>query len=44
MFAAVGKNVVFIKRIKIGELSLGGLQRGKYRHLKKNEIEYLKNA
>ncbi len=43
MFEAVGKEVVFLKRIKIGELGLTGLDRGKCRPLSKYEIEYLKN-
>ena len=43
MFEAVGKEVVFLKRIKIGELGLTGLDRGKCRHLSKYEIDYLKN-
>ncbi len=43
MLEAVGKEVVFLKRIKIGELGLTGLDRGKCRPLSKYEIEYLKN-
>ena len=43
MFEAVGKEVVFLKRIKIGELSLGSLERGKVRRLHADEIFYLKN-
>ena len=43
MFEAVGKEVVFLKRIKIGDLGLTGLDRGKCRPLSKYEIEYLKN-
>lgn len=43
MFEAVGKEVVFLKRTKIGELGLTGLDRGKCRPLSKYEIEYLKN-
>ena len=42
MFAAVEKNVVFLKRVAIGELKLGGLSRGTYRFLTETEIEYLK--
>ena len=41
MFEAIGKNVVLIKRIKIGELKLSGLDRGEYRPLSRSEIEYL---
>lgn len=43
MFEAVGKEVEFLKRVAIGELHLGGLQRGKYRFLTEKEINYLKN-
>lgn len=43
MFEAVGKEVKFLKRIKIGELKLTGLNRGEVRKLYPNEIEYLKN-
>ena len=41
MFAAIGKEVKLLKRIKIGELSLRGLDRGAYRKLNKQEIAYL---
>lgn len=43
MFEAVGKQVVFLKRIKIGEMRLGSLPRGKVRKLTAEEIFYLKN-
>ncbi|MDY4187159.1 MAG: pseudouridine synthase [Candidatus Borkfalkiaceae bacterium] len=43
MFEAVGKEVVFLKRIKIGDLKLTGLDRGSCRPLSKYEIDYLKN-
>ena len=43
MFEAVGKTVVFLKRIRIGELTLGSLDRGKVRKLSAEEIFYLKN-
>lgn len=43
MFETVGKEVVFLKRIRIGELSLGSLDRGKVRKLTPEEIFYLKN-
>ena len=42
MFEAVGRNVVFLKRMAIGELRLGGLARGKWRYLRDEEVEYLK--
>lgn len=43
MFESVGKNVDFLKRIKIGQLSLRGLDRGSVRKLSAQEIDYLKN-
>ena len=43
MFEAVGKEVVFLKRLKIGELTLSGLDRGAVRRLSQEEIFYLKN-
>lgn len=43
MFEAVGKEVVFLKRIKIGDLKLTGVDRGSCRPLSKYEIDYLKN-
>jgi 23S rRNA pseudouridine2605 synthase len=42
MFEAIGKNVDFLKRIKIGDLTLRGLDRGACRALTQQEIEYLK--
>lgn len=43
MFEAVGKHIVFLKRIKIGEMPLGSLERGKVRKLTQEEIFYLTN-
>lgn len=43
MFEVVGKNVDFLKRIRIGELTLSGLDRGKVRKLTQDEVFYLKN-
>ncbi len=43
MFEVVGKNVDFLKRIKIGDLTLSGLDRGTIRKLSQEEIFYLKN-
>ncbi len=43
MFAAVEKNVVFLKRTAIGNLRLGGLGRGCSRELNEYEIAYLKS-
>jgi len=41
MFAAIGKEVTLLKRIKIGEITLRGLDRGAYRKLSPQEIAYL---
>ncbi|MCH5147329.1 MAG: rRNA pseudouridine synthase [Clostridiales bacterium] len=41
MFAAIGKEVQLLKRIKVGELTLRGLDRGAYRKLSKPEVDYL---
>ncbi|HIZ03641.1 MAG TPA: rRNA pseudouridine synthase [Candidatus Borkfalkia avistercoris] len=43
MFESIGKEVVFLKRIRIGEMGLGSLERGKVRSLSAEEIFYLKN-
>lgn len=43
MFEGVGKEVQFLKRIRIGDLRLSGLARGEYRKLTPKEIDYLKN-
>ncbi len=43
MFEVVGKTVDFIKRTKIGNLTLTGLDRGAIRKLSQEEIFYLKN-
>lgn len=43
MFEAIGKEVEFLKRTQIGPIRLGGLTRGKFRPLKKDEIRYLKD-
>jgi len=42
MFETIEKNVVFLKRISVGDLNLGGLKRGEYRFLTQEEIDYLK--
>lgn len=42
MCEAVGMNVLRLRRLKIGELSLGGLEAGEWRELDKKEIRYLK--
>ena len=43
IFNSIGKNVIFLKRIKIADLSLGNLKRGEYRALSDKEINYLKS-
>ena len=43
MFEAVEKKVIFLKRVAIGDLRLGGLSRGGYRELNETEVAYLKN-
>ena len=42
MLEAIGNNVDFLKRIRIGDLSVSGLDRGKFRKLTAQEIEYLR--
>ncbi|UCC80722.1 MAG: rRNA pseudouridine synthase [Candidatus Zixiibacteriota bacterium] len=44
MCQAVGKNVVKLERISIGNIELGDLKSGKYRLLDKREIDSLKKA
>ena len=39
MFEVIGKRVIELKRIKIGDICLGNLQIGGFRHLKLQEIE-----
>ena len=41
MFEAVEKNVVFLKRVAIGDLRLGGVSRGGNRELNDFEVAYL---
>lgn len=36
------KEVIFLKRLSVGDLRLGGLTRGKWRHLSQQEVAYLK--
>jgi len=43
MCAAIGCNVISLKRTAIGKIELTNLKKGEYRFLSKNEIEYLKN-
>ncbi len=42
MFESINREVVFLKRVAIGQLRLGGLYRGKWRELNQKEIEYVK--
>ncbi|MBQ6554330.1 MAG: rRNA pseudouridine synthase [Firmicutes bacterium] len=42
MCAAIGHEVKALKRVATGRLSLNGLEKGKYRELTAEEIEYLK--
>ena len=44
MFEAINKDVVFLKRISVGNLHLGGISRGEYRRLSEAEIDYLKRV
>ena len=43
IFDAFGYNVIFLKRVSIGTIKLGGLTRGTCRLLKPSEVEYLKS-
>lgn len=42
MFEALDKKITFLKREKIGNISIGGLAVGRWRHLSPGEIKYLK--
>ncbi len=42
MFETIGKEIIFLKRVKIGDLKLGGLARGSYRYLTNKELNLLK--
>jgi len=39
MFEAIGKTIVLLKRVAIGGLKLGGLERGKYKQLTESELQ-----
>lgn len=43
MFETIGKQIEFLKRIKLGDLTLSGLDRGACRKLSPEEVFYLKN-
>ena len=44
LFLSAGKEVKFLKRIKIGDLGMSGLKRGDVRKLTSEEVEYLKRV
>ena len=41
MFDAIGYPVVYLRRVAIGNIVLGNLPLGKWRHLNPNEVKYL---
>ena len=43
MIESLGRRVMFLKRIAIGNLRLGGLSRGEWRFLNSRETEYIKS-
>lgn len=43
MFDAIGHPVIYLKRIRIGNIKLGNLELGKWRHLTNKELEALKD-
>ena len=43
MCAAIGHEVKYLKRVSTGKLYLGTLEKGKYRYLTEDEVEYLKS-
>ena len=44
MFEAIGKTIVLLKRVRIGQVRLGGLSRGEYRDLREDELNALIGA
>ena len=42
MFAAIEKNVCYLKRVAVGDIKLGNLRKGTYRMLTDEEVAYLK--
>jgi len=42
MFETINREVIFLKRMAIGDLRLGGLSRGACRYLRDDEVNYLK--
>ncbi len=43
MFESIGKNVIFLRRVQIGDIKLGGLSRGEYTELNPRELKYLRS-
>jgi 23S rRNA pseudouridine2605 synthase len=43
MFESIDKNVIFLRRVQIGEIRLGGLSRGEYAPLNAKELKYLRS-
>lgn len=43
MIESLGRRVMFLKRVSIGELRVGGLKRGEWRYLTDDEIKYVKS-
>lgn len=43
MFDAIGKCIKLLKRVRIGQVSLGGLYRGKTKPMTKEEIDFFKD-
>ena len=43
MFETLGYTVKSLKRVKVGELTLKGIDVGKYRKMTQDEINYLKS-
>jgi pseudouridine synthase len=43
MCDAIGHPVKRLKRVATGKLTVGTLKKGEYRHLTKDEVEYLKS-
>mgnify|MGYP004643837299 FL=1 len=41
MFEAIGKTIVLLKRVRVGEITLGGLKRGGYKELNAIEMAYV---
>ncbi len=41
MFEAIGKSIKLLKRVRIGDVKLGGLKRGEYRDLSEDELNSL---